>query len=165
MHCCRCGAKLADDAKSCAGCHAPVASEESSRAGPPNAVDQEAIISEILAQDSHSGSCHKCGSNLPLHTWRFGLGKIVSSRRDWGETAVSAAVSAVTLPLLGAGALRFPGKKTSFHMLQLRLRLCDSCARSKDTAYSMHPGWRNATSLGYTEFFDATELRKLQISS
>jgi hypothetical protein len=119
---------------------------------------------KILSADLHSSSCHKCGSNAAPHVWLFGLGKIVSNRRAWGETAVTAAVSAVTLPLLGAGALRFPGKKTSFQVLQLRLRLCDPCARGKDTAYSMHPAWTKAMALGYTEFFDTSELNKFQIS-
>jgi hypothetical protein len=90
------------------------------------------------------------------------LGRITSTRQTWGETVATAAVSAVTIPLLGAGALRLPGKKTSFDVLQLRLRLCDSCAREKNTAYSMHPGWRRAMALGYREFFDASELKRLQ---
>jgi hypothetical protein len=70
--------------------------------------------------------------------------------------------SAITLPTLGMGVLYAPGKQTQFSVLKLQLRLCDPCARDKRTAYSMHPSWKKASALGYTEFFDANDLKKLQ---
>ena len=86
---------------------------------------------------------------------------IVSIKRAWGETAVSAVLSAVTVPLIGYGMLRMPGEKTKFNVLCLRLVLCDACWR-KRVGYSSHPFWREAIKLGYTEFFDSTELDKLE---
>jgi hypothetical protein len=127
------------------------------------AIGEEAVLNEIISADLHCSSCHKCGKPA-LHNWFFGLGKVISVRRAWGDSAIAAAVSAVTLPLIGAGALRFPGKKTSFQVLRLQLRLCDSCVRRKDSAYSIHPAWQRAAALGYTEFFDGAELKKLQIT-
>jgi hypothetical protein len=87
---------------------------------------------------------------------------VISSRHAWGETVISTVVSAATLPLLGAGIFKLPGKETSFQVLRLRFNLCDSCARSKETSYSMHPSWKKANSLGYTQFFDANELKRLR---
>ena len=163
MYCCICGAELKGKSTSCPSCGAPVAPESPSQSSSSLSPQQEAIIRDIVSEDRQSTGCHKCGSKAAQHTWQFGLGKVISSRHAWGETAISAAVSAVTLPLLGAGILKLPGKETSFHVLRLRLNLCDSCARSKGTAYSMHPARKKATSLGYTEFLDASELGRLQI--
>jgi hypothetical protein len=146
MYCCICGANLAGKSTSCRSCGAPVPPESPSQSGSSLALE-EGAIRDILSEDRQSTGCHKCGSKATQHTWQFGLGKVIASRHAWGQTAISAAVSAVTLPLLGAGVLKLPGKETSFHVLRLRLNLCDSCARSKGTAYSMHPAWKKATSL------------------
>lgn len=85
----------------------------------------------------------------------------ISYLRDRVEAAWSVAVSPVTIPLIGAGGLRLPGRKTSYRVLRLRLILCDSCWGGQ-TRYSLHPWWRTAIRLGYTEFFDAEGLKKLE---
>lgn len=162
MYCCNCGAKLTGRSTLCPSCSTPIPPESLPQNDAPIAVEEQAVIRDIVSEDLQSTGCHKCRSNAAPHTWQFGLGKISSSRHAWGETAISAAVSAVTLPLLGAGALKFPGKKTSFQVLRLRLRLCDSRARHRQRAYSMHPAWKKAQALVYTEFFDAAELNRFR---
>jgi hypothetical protein len=89
------------------------------------------------------------------------LGKKISSKRAWGGTAWSLAVSAITVPLIGAGGVQLPGKNTRLRVLRLRLVLCDSC-RQKRLNYSVHPWWATANRLGYTEFLNAEQLAGLE---
>jgi hypothetical protein len=168
MFCCKCGAKVYHEAKYCHNC---------ANALPDPTIDIEPLPKDTeskansIAVRSASGSetrsnrkdlkCHKCGSSGGLKAWDFGLGKVVSTKRAWGETAISAALSAVTAPLIGYGMLRLPGKRTSFTVLRLRLVLCDACVRNRG-GYSSHPFWNEANRLGYTEFFGPTELDKLE---
>ena len=168
MFCCMCGAKIYHEAKYCHNC-ASALPDPTLDIGPlPE--DNRSKASSIAAR-SASGSetksdrkdprCHKCGASDGLKAWNFGLGKADSTKRAWGETAISAALSAVTVPLIGFGMLRLPGKRTSFTVLRLRLVLCDACWRDR-AGYSSHPFWNEANSLGYTEFFGPTELDKLE---
>ena len=53
-----------------------------------------------------------------LYGWNFGLGKNLSSQRTWSETAVSAAVSAIALPVIRSGMNPVAWKKRD-------LRACD----------------------------------------
>jgi hypothetical protein len=173
MFCCKCGARNPNEANFCHRCgnslYVPEAGslDQSTRnrapqqVGPVQSEEQGWLINELLPIDQKLHECHSCGRKGHLHSWDFGLGKKLSTKRAWGETALSVAVSAVTIPLIGAGGLRLPGKKTSYRVLQLRLILCDSCWEGQ-TKYSLHPWWQAATRLGYTEFFDAEGLKKLE---
>ena len=128
---------------------------------PVQSEEQRRLIDELLPIDQKPHECHGCGTKDKLHSWDFGFGKKVSTKRAWGETAWSIAVSAVTIPLVGAGGLRFPGKKSSYRVLRLSLVLCDSCWEGQ-TKYGLHPWWQTAIRLGDTEFFDAEGLKKLE---
>ena len=162
MYCCKCGAKIGQRAASCPSCGVSTAHDPGSQSSTPADAAQEEAVRAILSEDQRVGQCHRCGNSASSWTWEFGLGKVILKKRTWGATAASVVASAVTLPTLGIGVLHSPGKQTRFSVLQLRLRLCDSCARDKRTAYSMHPSWKKAIALGYTEFFDANDLKRLQ---
>lgn len=123
--------------------------------------EQRRITKELLSIDPKSDKCHACGRKERLHRWEFGLGKPVSSRPAWGGTALSVAVSAVALPLIGVGALQLPGKKVSYRVLRLSLVLCEDCWKEQ-TNYTVHPWWQAAGRLGYKDFFDAEQLKALK---
>jgi hypothetical protein len=175
MFCCKCGARNPDDANYCHKCGGLLYSEtpEHSDQLIENRVphqferaegdERRRLIEELLAIEQRPHECHACGRAENLNGWDFGLGKKISTKRAWGETAWSVAVSAVTIPLLGAGGLQLPGKNTRYEVLRLRLILCGSCWEG-EAKYSLHPWWQKATQLGYTEFFDAEGLKKLEPS-
>jgi hypothetical protein len=119
------------------------------------------LIDELLPIGQKPHECHACGRKDNLHGWDFGLGKPISTKRAWGKTAWSIAVSAVSLSLGGAGIVQLPGTKTRLRVLRLRLILCESCIRGQ-TNYTLHPWWEPARRLGYTEFLSADDMEKLQ---
>lgn len=169
MFCCKCGSKIYHEAKYCHNCGNALPGPALD-VGPsmPEGIETEADSATkhpppnlVITSDCKEPKCHKCGAAGGLKAWDFGLGKIVTTKRAWGETAISAALSAVTVPLTGYGMLRLPGKKTRFSVVRLRLVLCDTCLRNQ-AGYSSHPFWEEANRLGYTEFFDQTELTKLE---
>jgi len=173
MFCCKCGARNPDNASYCRECGNSLYREatrhldQSAGDGVPRLVEtpqneeQRRLIDELLSIDQRPHECHACGKAHNLHSWDFGLGKKISNERAWGETAWSIAVSAVSIPLVGVGGLQLPGKKTRYQVLRLRLILCDSCWEGQ-TKYGLHPWWQKAIQLGYTEFFDAEGLKKLE---
>jgi hypothetical protein len=184
MFCCKCGARNPKDASFCHECGSSLYKEEAGFLDPateskkphkvekPLSEEQRRLIEELLPIDQKPHECHACGRTDSLSGWDFGLGKRISTKRAWGETASSVAVSVVTMPLLGVGGLQLPGKKTHYEVLRLRLILCESCCRQHrvlggshqvDSAiYSVHPWFEPARRLGYVEFFDANGLKKLE---
>jgi len=173
MFCCKCGARNPEHAGFCHKCGDALYKEGVDQTvsdagdGPPPQVEllpspeQEQLINKLLPISQRPNECHACGRTEGLYTWDFGLGKIMSTKRAWGQTALSVAVSAVTIPLLGAGGFELPGKKTRLRVLRLQLVLCDSC-RHGQNRYDLHPWWEPARKLGYTEFLNAEELKGLQ---
>jgi hypothetical protein len=173
MFCCKCGARNPDHAGYCHECGSSMYketvrdSDQSARDKVPAQVEtphneeQRRLIDELLPIDQRPHECHACGRRDNLHSWDFGLGKKITTNRAWGGTALSIAISAVTIPLIGAGGLQLPGKSTRYQVLRLRLILCGSCWKG-GAQYSLHPRWQKATQLGYTEFFDAEGLKKLE---
>ena len=173
MYCCICGSQNPDGASYCHKCGRSLFREETTQEGQqpaqisprqveaPLTEEQQQLIDQLLPIDQKAYECHACGRTDNQYSWDFGLGKNISTQRAWGETAWSVAVSAVTLPLIGVGGLRLPGKKTSLRVLRLRLILCDSC-HQRQLHYSLHPWWTVARRLGYTEFLDAKDLQKLE---
>lgn len=168
MFCCKCRAKIYHEAKYCHNCGDPLSGPTIDVGHMPESIesktDSNATRSSTNSRtrsDLKEPNCHKCGAAGGLKAWDFGLGKAIETKRVWGETAISAALSAVTVPLIGYGVLRLPGKKTSFSVVRLRLILCDACCRNR-VGYSAHPFWEEANRLGYTEFFDQMELTKLE---
>lgn len=173
MFCCKCGSLNPDDANFCHKCGSSLYRaaggnpSDSAKNKTPHQLEphvseeQRQLIEELLPIDQKPDECHACGRKDHLRSWDFGLGKKLSTKRAWGATAWSVAVSAVTIPLLGAGGVRLPGQKTSYRVLRLRLTLCDSCWEGQ-AKYGLHPWWQTAIRLGYTEFFDAEGLKRLE---
>jgi len=174
MYCCKCGAKIYLDARHCHNCGSflpPSVGETSLQRSTSHELlrprnesineEQRSLVKELLTTDRKEHECHKCGAREKLSSWGFGLGRVISSKHTWSETAASAAISAITLPLIGFGALRLPGKKTNLSVLRLRLVLCEFC-RKEGATYSVHPWWNGAQRLGYTEFLCPTDLNELR---
>ena len=173
MFCCKCGTQNPDAASYCNECGSLLYKQETKHPDKsakeklprqveiPQNAEQRRLAEELLAIDQRPHECHACGCSDRLHGWDFGLGKKTSTKWAWGETALSVAVSAVSIPLIGVAGLQLPGKKTRYQVLRLRLILCDSCWEGQ-AKYSLHPWWQTATRLGYTEFFDANALKHLE---
>lgn len=119
--------------------------------------------------------CHEGGRTDSLCAWDFGLGKRISTKRAWGEMAWSVAVSANSTPLVGVGKSQLPGRKVRYQVLRLRLILSESCRRQHIVsggsdqvdfaAYIVHPWFETARRLGYSEFFNAKGLKKLETAN
>jgi len=154
MFCSKCGAGDSDRANYCQRCGSPLSREALTQ-------EQRQLINELLPIDQKPHECHACGRTNGLYVWDFGLGKKLSSQRAWGDTAMSAAVSAIALPVIGLGFIRLPGKNIRLSVLRLRLILCDVCSR-RQVAYTYHPWWNQAFRLGYTEFLTPDDLKSLK---
>ncbi len=171
MFCSTCGAQTPADATYCHKCGAVLYQESTGVQQPPEPYttpvvpqltdEQRQFVEELLPIDQKPNECHACGRTENLNSWAFGLAKKTRTKRDWVRTAASIGLSAVTLPLLGSGALALPGNETHYRVLRLQLILCDSC-RARRFSYGIHPWWETARRLGYKKFFDAKKLNKLQ---
>jgi hypothetical protein len=172
MFCCNCGAPNPDSATYCHKCGGSLykkATESQQPRPTPNTLkpepkltqEQRQLVEELFSIDEKPHECHACGRTENLYSCDFGLAKKTGTKRDWSMTALSVVVSVVTLPLLGAGVLELPGKKTHLNVLRLHLVLCYVC-RNTNFAYYFHPWWEPAKRLGFTEFYDAEQLKKLQ---
>lgn len=173
MFCCSCGASNPKGANYCHKCgsemstpsmetdHAEESPLQRKASSSEEESEQQRLVSELLPIDRKLHECHRCGRKEDLYGWDFGLGKVVSTRRNWAETALSVAASAVFVPLVGYGVLRLPGKASCLRVIRLRLILCGSCWGNR-VNYALHPWWEPATRLGYTKFLNADELKKLQ---
>jgi hypothetical protein len=155
MYCCICGTPLPVRAGYCQACGTRIPQEQNlfKESGVAPADDLSVI-------DLRPNECHGCRSRLNLSRWDFALAKVVASKRTWGETVASAALSAATIPLFGAGMLRLPGKSTRYCVLRLQLVLCPSCGREQIN-YGLHPWWAPAHRLGYSTFLNAKELERM----
>ena len=167
MYCCKCGARLLQESDYCHKCGEAVPTlhkpQVISHSGPKHAKDlnseDTALIKELRSIDRRSDRCHACDCKEGLLSWEFGLGKPISNQWEWGETALSVAFSAITIPLLGVGALRIPGKSTRLRVLPLKLRLCKDCQAAKK-GYKSHPWWNVLRQYGYTEFVLPQQMSK-----
>jgi hypothetical protein len=131
-----------------------------------------ATIEKIIEIDAAFTKCHICGSTHKTVRRDFGLAEVLVDKRNWAETAVSVAISVVTLPTLGVGRISFPGRTRRLRVLKLHLILCDACMREKTTAllwdskltaadYARHPAWEVAQQLGFVKILTAKELAKI----
>jgi hypothetical protein len=107
--------------------------------------------------------CFVCGSEENLVQFEFGLAK-TRTQRNWGETAASAILSAVSLPLTGFGLIRLPGKSTQTSVFTLRFTACSRCA-SKNLDYSFHPWFPIIFDYGYNRFIPPQEIEFLKSRS
>ncbi len=113
--------------------------------------------------------CHACGATENLSYHDFGLVRITKQERDWKSAGISAAISAVTLPLVGASALYGASKTATGHVLKMRLALCITCKNQRKGLFGafwvrerdglMHPLWKDLHEAGFTKFLSAVELR------
>jgi hypothetical protein len=131
VYCCKCGAPIFEHARYCSGCGSLVY------------------------------RCHACGAEDGLQSWDFGLGKVISKNWHWGETFGSAVLSALAVPVVGLGLLRFPHKSTRLAVLRLKLTLCAGCSQD-GVDFSLHPSWVGAHELGFSEFIGPNDLARLE---
>jgi hypothetical protein len=117
--------------------------------------EQRLFVDELLPIDKKPHECHACGKRDDIYSWDFGLGKKTGTKRNWFITAASLGLSAITVPLLGSGMLRLPGKEMRFRILRLKLILCDSCRDSR-FSYNFHPWWEPARRLLLIRLFQQT---------
>ncbi len=124
------------------------------------------LLRKLQATDD---PCHDCGSTEALASFNFGLTRNQEPARDWSSTRISAAASAITLPLLGIGAVYGPGKSSTAELLRLQLKLCPSCVNArkgffggfsaKESDCANHPMWQELHGAGFTKFIGTDELK------
>lgn len=176
MFCVTCGTPNPASMKFCHECGNRLVSTRSELVSPPIRTEKELLL-EILRIDGKPNECHRCGSETDLTRHRFAIAKVVSVKREWGETLTRAglsAVSLVTAPLTGFGVLSWqrPGKTTSYQLLPAELVLCHSClswgrktrhgTELRDEAYRCHPWAERAKRIGYTAYLSNEKLRTLK---
>ena len=118
----------------------------------------------IQALKGKEDPCHYCGTKNDLIYLEFGLMRVESSSRAWGETAATTAISALTLPLLGVGKVALPGKNDTGELLKLNLVICRSCASENSNMFGIfmlkekhvikHPYWQDLHDAGFTKFIE-----------
>jgi hypothetical protein len=125
----------------------------------PQIIEQRRFKNALLGYRS---PCHYCASEADLVRWNFSLMKVQDSRVSMGVSLASAAISAISFPLLGAGAVSLPGRAHSGQALHLRLVTCKPCCKvhgnffglfvlNEDRA-SRHPLWGPLHEHGFTRF-------------
>lgn len=129
----------------------------------------EQLVQQVLAQRKFKNqllgyrcSCHYCGSDDDLVHSDFALMMDTERRFSFGGTVASAAISAITLPLIGAAALRLPGRSNSGAALRLRLVTCKSCRKKHGNFFGLyllnerhasnHPLWTTLHEQGFAKF-------------
>jgi hypothetical protein len=114
--------------------------------------------------------CHICGNIENLKHHEFGLMRVESSKRDWGLTVATAAISVVSLPLAAGGVVYLPGKTNSGTLLRLHLVTCDVCLRKNENFLGLffvkekhamyHPLWKTLQDAGFNKYIPPAELTK-----
>lgn len=125
----------------------------------PQIVEQRKFKNSLLGYGS---PCRYCACETDLIRWNFALMRVEGSRISIGTTVTSAAVSAITLPFLGAGLLRLPGRSHSGQALHLRLITCKPCCKRHGNFFglftlnerraSTHPLWHALHEHGFTKY-------------
>ena|SRR5215471_4038719 len=165
MHCCKCGTRVGNDAEYCHKCGASVYTSQEKllaerRQQQCSQIDNpkdRSLVEELLNIDADTTRCHACGQKENLSFWDFGLGKPISAKRDWTQTALSIAISAATIPLAGVGVVRLPSRSIELSVFRLKLVLCSGCYQQR-RGYEAHPFWAALRRHGYTEFISAEVL-------
>lgn len=120
------------------------------------------------ALKGYGDPCHYCGAKEDLIHWDFALMRVQGNKRNWGETLASTAISAVTLPLLGAAAIRLPGKSFQGQALHMKVVVCKPCCKKEgnwlgifmmnEQRASRHPLWKSLQEAGFTKFLDQEKM-------
>lgn len=174
MYCSGCGCNNSDNDYFCRKCGKPLAATESEML---QKCQMGKGVSDLLNIDPKSNTCHKCGAEIELTRHEFAMAKVTAIKRNWGETAALAGISALsiaTAPLTGFIALKWknPDKTVSFNLIRATLVLCLPCLSGawktkhktslKEEALCLHPWVRAARGLGYDKFLSAEEIARLR---
>jgi hypothetical protein len=131
------------------------------------------LLLKLLKTDPKPNECHQCGISTDLTRHRFAFAKLLSVKREWGETLARAGLSAVSIvaaPVTGFGVFSWkrPNKTTSYKLFPAELVLCRSCLSSswktrhstelKQDTYCCHPWAELARRIGYDKYLSADEL-------
>ena len=120
------------------------------------------------ALKGYQSPCHYCGSEHDLVPFDFALMRVNETKHELGGTLVSAAISAMAIPLLGVGALKLPGKSFQGVAYHLKLAVCKPCCKREGNIFglfminekraSKHPMWDTLQEAGFTKFFDREKM-------
>lgn len=132
MYCVGCGTSNPDYGKFCHNCGKRLVSSRAELISWRIPTEKE-LLSQILRMDPKLNECHRCGSqeeNLTRN--EFGIAKVISVKREWGETITRTGISALsiaTAPFVGFGVFSWknPSKTTSLQLLKVELVLCSEC--------------------------------------
>jgi len=182
VYCVLCGSENPAYGKYCHNCGKRLLKPTSSshRGITPRIPTEQELLVRLLKTSPKPNECHRCGTEADLTRHQFAIAKVVSVKREWGETIARfglSAVSIATAPVTGFGVLSWkaPNKATSYKLLKAELVLCRSClswawkaipvvlARSelKADAYRCHPWAEKARRIGYDKFLSAEQVAKL----
>lgn len=116
----------------------------------------------------HGSPCHYCGSEEELQQYHFAMMRVDKTGRNWGSTAITAAMSAAAVPLLGVAALAMPGRTFHGSALNLRLKVCKLCQKKNSNIFGLfmlneerashHPAWKQLKDAGFEKFFDTEKI-------
>lgn len=130
--------------------------------------ERHAEVEAYRQMNGIDSPCHACGTRDRLTHHTFGMARILSTKRDWTEAAVSIGVSVITVPLFGIGRLSGPARTHTAQVVRLQLVLCHRCLdqrkglfgamnlRKKDCA--LQPRFEHVRALGYTKLITPDEL-------
>ena len=130
--------------------------------------EQHGLVQFHNGLQGKDNPCHACSGATDVSYFDFGLARMIKQERDWKSTGISAAISAVTIPLLGVGGLYGPSKTSTAQLLRMRVALCKNCVESRKGIFggfkanegncSAHPMWRECHNAGFTKFISNNEL-------
>lgn len=152
-----CGSEIKLGVNFCHRCGTRASKVEQS-ANLPIKNDKELVLA-LKRNMPEPGHCQECGRKEHLSYFDFGLAKF-AAKREWSDTAISAALSALTVPLFGMGMIRLPGKSERYSVMRLSLVLCEVCL-SAGATYTSHPWYKVLWSYGYIEFIHPDQLAQL----
>lgn len=165
MYCPACGAQLLSESEFCHKCgrkspHELLLTIDTRDRGvvvtrPRN---EEELIAALERELPKLQRCSVCSAKDNLTYINFGLGMLKTGRR-WKETFLSAAVSAVSLPLVGMGKLILPTKLSSIRVIPLFLAVCSKCI-SGEPDFTKHPCFSILWDYGFNKFIPTNELPK-----
>lgn len=111
--------------------------------------------------------CQYCGRSADLVSLDFGMMSVSSEKLEVGKSLMSTAISALTLPTLGVGAISLPGKSKTGALLHMKLIICRPCMKKEGNFFgvfminekraSKHPLWNDLFNAGFTRYVSKEE--------
>jgi hypothetical protein len=107
MYCAMCESHKPDDGNFCHQCGNPLARTHSElvRKTPT----EKDLLLRLLQTDPKPNECHRCKAETDLTRHEFAIAKVVSVKREWGDTIARVGVSAVSIaaaPVTGFGRIQ-----------------------------------------------------------